>query len=322
MKKFIGKNTLSILAVSLAFLTTACTSSTNQEINSMSANEAATVSPAIEQAQVLGLKRKVAIARFTDETKNSNSIFVDKSFDNIGKQAADILSARLTDSGQFLIFERDDLDKVQSEQKLAGISSQIVGADYLIVGSISEFGRKTVSETGVFSRNKIQQALATVNVRLIDTSTGQVVFSEEASGEARAEANTVFGVGERAAFDSSLNDKAISAAISKLVSDLMENLLDSPWKAYLIAEQDGQYIMTGGASQGIAVGDEFTIIKKGKQIKNPQTGLMIELAGTPITTAKVVLLSGSGNNEVSIVSLNSPLSAQMDLSQLVVIEKE
>jgi hypothetical protein len=220
------------------------------------------------------------------------------------------------------MFERDDLDKVKSEQALNGVTSSVVGADYLIVGSISEFGRKTTSETGIFSRNKIQQAVATVNVRLIDTKTGQIIFSEEGSGEARAEANTTFGVGERAAFDSTLNDKAISAAISKVVSDLMENLLDTPWKAYLIAEQDGQYIMTGGASQGISVGDEFTILQKGKLIKNPQTGLMIELAGKPIATATVELLTGTGNNEISIVSLDSALPAQTDLAQLVVVEKE
>lgn len=319
MNTHLSRTTFTVI-VALGFaLTSGCTSSTKQTVNSSQSNQAA-ISPTIAQAPAMGLKRKVAIARFTDETKNSNSIFVDRSFDNIGKQAADILSARLTNSGQFLMFERDDLDKIKNEQALEGVTSAIVGADYLIVGSISEFGRKTTSETGIFSRNKIQQAMATVNVRLIDTSTGQIVFSEEGSGEARAEANTTLGVGERAAFDSTLNDKAISAAISKVVSDLMENLLDTPWKAYLIAEQDGNYIMTGGASQGIAVGDQFTILQKGKKIKNPQTGFMIELAGEPVANATVIMLSGTGNNEISIVSLDKPLSAQTDLANLVVME--
>ncbi|GAC29723.1 CsgG/HfaB family protein [Brumicola pallidula] len=321
MKNHFSKTKLSLIVALGIVLTSGCTSSTKQTLNSNQSNQAS-ISPTIETAPAMGLKRKVAIARFTDETKNSNSIFVDKSFDNIGKQAADILSARLTNSGQFIMLERDDLDKVRNEQALEGVTSAVVGADYLIIGSISEFGRKTTSETGIFSRNKIQQAMATVNVRLIDTTTGQIVFSEEGSGEARAEANTTFGVGERAAFDSTLNDKAISAAISKVVSDLMENLLDMPWKAYLIAKQDDQYIMTGGASQGISVGDEFTILQKGKKIKNPQTGFMIELAGKPIATATVVLLSGAAKNEISIVSLDTQLPAQTDLAQLVVMEKE
>jgi curli biogenesis system outer membrane secretion channel CsgG len=321
MNNHFSKIKLSLIVAMGVVLASGCTSSTKQTLNANQSNQAA-ISPTIETAPAMGLKRKIAIARFTDETKNSKSIFVNKSVDNIGKQAADILSARLTNSGQFIMLERDDLDKVKNEQALEGISSAVVGADYLIVGSISEFGRKTTSETGIFSRNKIQQAMATVNVRLVDTTTGQIVFSEEGSGEARAEANTTFGVGERAAFDSTLNDKAISAAISKVVSDLMENLLDMPWKAYLIAKQDDQYIMTGGASQGISVGDEFTILQKGKQIKNPQTGFMIELAGKPIATATVVLLSGAAKNEISIVSLDTQLSLQTDLAQLVVMEKE
>jgi curli biogenesis system outer membrane secretion channel CsgG len=321
MNNNFSKIKLSLIVAMGVLLTSGCTSSTRQTVNANQSNQAS-ISPTIETAPAMGLKRKVAIARFTDETKNSNSIFVDKSFDNIGKQAADILSARLTNSGQFIMLEREDLDKVRNEQALEGVTSAVVGADYLIVGSISEFGRKTTSETGIFSRNKIQQAIATVNVRLIDTTTGQIVFSEEGSGEARAEANTTFGVGERAAFDSTLNDKAISAAISKVVSDLMENLLEMPWKAYLIAKQDDQYIMTGGASQGISVGDEFTILQKGKQIKNPQTGFMIELAGKPIATATVVLLSGAAKNEISIVSLDTQLPVQTDLAQLVVMEKE
>lgn len=313
---------ITLIALLATMALSACTSSTKETVNPISNATSPSVSPSLQVQQQKGLKRKVAIARFTDETKNSNSIFVDNSFDNIGKQAADILSVRLTDSGQFIVFERDDLDKIQSEQKLGNIDSTLVGADYLIIGSVSEFGRKTTSETGIFSRNKIQEALATVNVRLVNTSTGQVIFSQEGSGEARAEANTVLGVGERAAFDSSLNDKAISAAISKVVSDLMENLLKEPWQAYLVAKEGDMYIMTGGSSQGIKAGDEFLIQQKGKQVKNPQTGLMIELPRTQVATATVAQTAGTGDNEVSFISLSPSLSDSADLSALVVVEKE
>lgn len=49
---------------------------------------------------------------------------------------------------------------------------------------------------------------------------------------------------------------------------------------------------------------------------------MIELAGKPIATATVVLLSGAANNEISVVSLDTQVSVQTDLAQLVVMEKE
>jgi curli biogenesis system outer membrane secretion channel CsgG len=158
MNNQFSKIKLSLIVAMGVVLASGCTSSTKQTLNANQSNQAS-ISPTIETAPAMGLKRKIAIARFTDETKNSKSIFVNKSVDNIGKQAADILSARLTNSGQFIMLERDDLDKVKNEQALEGISSAVVGADYLIVGSISEFGRKTTSETGIFSRNKIQQAI-------------------------------------------------------------------------------------------------------------------------------------------------------------------
>ena len=56
--------------------------------------------------QNVKLKRKVAIARFSNETQSGVSFLTNNSGDRIGKQASDILSARLTDTGYFLMFER------------------------------------------------------------------------------------------------------------------------------------------------------------------------------------------------------------------------
>ena len=42
-----------------------------------------------------GLKRTVAIARFSNETDSSKGFFYDKENDPVGRQAVDILSAKL-----------------------------------------------------------------------------------------------------------------------------------------------------------------------------------------------------------------------------------
>lgn len=47
------------------------------------------------------LKRKVAIGRFSNETQYAKGIFYDKENDPMGKQALDILSAKLAASGKF-----------------------------------------------------------------------------------------------------------------------------------------------------------------------------------------------------------------------------
>ena len=288
-----------IIVFTLFFLlVSGCSSSTREVINIPEAQPQ--VSKTIAAESYKGLKRKVAIARFSNETKHGNSFLLDKNNDRIGKQAMDILSARLTDTGKFLMFERADLNKIQAEQDIAKINTKMVGADYLIIGSVSEFGRSTESEVGLFSRNKKQRAFATVNVRLVDVTTGQIVFSQEGSGEALSEANRVFGVGVSAGYNSKLDDRALSAAISKLVSNLIENLLDTPWVTYILDQSDGQVIVSGGVSQGIKARDGLVVIKRGRQVLNQQTGMMIELPGTEVARLEVLSFSGTGNNEISI----------------------
>ncbi len=247
------------------------------------------------------LKRNVAIARFSNETKYGQSFFLDQNRDWIGKQAMDILSAKLTATDKFILLERADVDKINAELRIGAPQNLNIPADYLIVGSVSEFGRKTVSDVGIFSRVKKQAAYAKVNIRLIDVHTGQIVYSAEADGEAFSEAGTVFGVGSTAEYDSSLNDKAISAAISKLTSNIVETLLGKPWKAYLLSFQNNTHTISGGKSQGIRPGDVFAVYQKGQLVKNPQTGMTIELPGKMVGSLKVVETIGTdSNNEVSL----------------------
>lgn len=250
-------------------------------------------SPSLSNPSVRVLKRKVAIARFTNETKYSKGFFYDGQNDLVGKQAMDILSARLTASDKFLLLERSDLAAVDSELAMADKQKLKVNADYLVVGSVSEFGRKESSSSGIFTRTKTQIAYAKVNVRLIDVYSGQIIYSEEGEGEASSEAGTVMGVGDRAGYDATLNDKAISAAISKLVSNIISNLLERPWRSYILSFDNGTYIVAGGKSQGIKAGDVFTVFKKGAKVKNPQTDLLIELPGTAIGKIKVNGLAGN-----------------------------
>ena len=145
-----------------------------------------------------GLKRMVAIARFTNETKYGQSFFMDQSGDWLGKQAMDILSAKLTATDKFIMLERADIDKINAELKLGRMQNLNIPADYLIVGSVSEFGRKTVSDVGIFSRVKKQVANAKVNIRLVDIHSGQIIYSAEGDGEAFSEAGSVLGVGAKA----------------------------------------------------------------------------------------------------------------------------
>ena len=259
------------------------------------------VSKSILQDQNI-LKRKVAIARFSNETTYGKGFFSEE--DLIAKQAMDILSSKLTQSGKFILLERSDLNLINEELGIANLNSLNIPAEYLILGSVTAFGRKTDGKVGAFSRSKRQVANASVNIRLVEVKSGQIIYSEEGSAEVFSEVGTVIGMGSQAGYDSSLNDKVISSAISKLVSNIIENLLEKPWRSYILEVQEGSIIIAGGKSQGVNVGNIFSLFKKGKTIKNPQTGFDIELPGTFIGDVKVIqTLGNTSNDEVAICSL-------------------
>ncbi len=259
------------------------------------------VSKTVVAKQERFLKRKVAIARFSNETKYGQGFFYDQNDDRLGKQAMDILSAKLTATDKFIMLERVDLTHLTKEKQMGSLTELNILADYLILGSVSEFGRKTTSDVGVFSRTKKQTAYAKVNVRLVDVKTSQIVYSEEGDGEAISEAQTVLGVGNTAEYDATLNDKVISAAISKLVNNVVEHLMDKPWRSYMLSYQDGNYIISGGKMQGIKEGDAFTVYRRGQTVTNPQTNIPIELPGKPIGKLKVLsLISGDVSTELSV----------------------
>ncbi len=265
-------------------------------------DERTQVEPQVQATTELGrvLKRKVAIARFSNETQYGKGMFYDRENDPMAKQALDILSTKLAATGKFLLLERNDLDKITGEQ---GESTDYkkIGADYVIIGSITQYGRKNTGDAGVFSNAKTQTVEAAVSLRLIDVSTGQIIYSEEAKGYAETKSKTTLGIGGTADFDATLSDKAIAGAMTQLTENIINNCMDRPWKAYFLTVDEGTIYISGGKSQGIGEGDIFTVKEKGKSVKNPQTGMMMELPGKTIGKIEVTMTGGSGTSEFSIV---------------------
>lgn len=249
------------------------------------------------------IKRKVAIGRFTNETQYAKGIFYDKENDPMGKQALDILSAKLAASNKFILLERSDLASLLEEAKKSEGGLSTIGADYMIIGSITEFGRKNIGKNGAFTSAKTQIVEAAVAVRLVEVSTGLIIYSDEGKGSAELTTKTTLGVGGQASYDATLSDKAISEAIGQLVENIINKCTEKPWRTYFLSFDDDAQIIGGGASQGIKVGDTFAVKTRGKQVKNPQTGVMVELPGKQIGTVTVAATGGdTPETEYSIVS--------------------
>jgi curli biogenesis system outer membrane secretion channel CsgG len=286
---------------------------------SIAAQEAAQQAILAEAPRTPTLKRKIALGRITNETNYGQSLLRDRHDDPLGKQVTDLLSKALTESGAYLVFERPDISRLEEESSLSGNRLDIIGVDALIIGSLTEFGRKTVGETGFLSSSKRQVAFAKVDLRVVDTTTAQVLFATSGAGEASTETASVAGFGSQAAYDGTLNDAAIRQAVSEAVNRLSFQMSARPWQTFILRQDGGRVFISGGQRQGINPGMEFEVYTKGEVIKSPQTGANITLPGVQVAAIQVDANFGDSElNEGSVASVTSGSLANYPIDDLVV----
>ena len=269
------------------------------------------------------LKRKIALGRITNETHYGQSFLRDRSGDPLGKQVTDLMSKALTESGAFLVFERPDIGKVEAEGRLAEKQLNLIGVDALLIGSLTEFGRKTVGATGFVSSSKRQVAFAKVDMRVVDTTTGQIIFATSGAGEASTETASTFGFGSQAGYDGTLNDAAIRQAVSEAVSRLSADFSARPWQTYILKSEGTRVFLSGGKAQGLRPGMTLVVESSGEKIKSPQTGATITLPGQKLAQVRIEALFGENElNEGAVATVVSGSIEGQRMDQLVVKTQE
>jgi curli biogenesis system outer membrane secretion channel CsgG len=299
-------STLPVIKLIFAFLVLGVTGCATPEIAPkkveapVSKSEALKAQKSIAAPVAKRFKRKIAIGRFSNETRYGRTFLRDGNQDPLGKQASDMLASRLVESGSFLVFERPDIEKIKAEQNITG-QSNLIGVDTLILGSLTEFGRKTVGQSGFLSSTLKQVVHAKVEIRLVDPKTGHVFFSAVGQGEATNEASDSLGFGSRSAYDASLNDKGIGAAVSDVLNSLVSKLNEKPWRTDILKIAGTQVFISGGQRQGLKIGDKLAVMRGGEKVKSGQSGFTISLPASQVATLEVVSLFGTNETDEGAV---------------------
>lgn len=299
-----------LLAASSAALFCACATvdATPERVAVPALTEAAQVSAQVAVKPTL--KRRIAVARFSNSTRYGKGLLYDGENDPLADQARDLLVKRLVETGQFLVFERDNLEELNLERSLLGAEGKtdLVGVDAVIIGSVTGFGRKAEGQVGFLSSTKKQTVEAAVDARLVDPRTALAFFSASGKGEKSSESGEVAGFGSRAAYDASLNDSAIAAAVSDLTSEIIGKLTDRPWSTDVLKVEEGRVFISGGSRQGLKIGDRFVIETVGETLTSGQSGLPITLPGSKL--AEVEIVSFFGDSEYSEGSIATIVSGR------------
>ena len=180
-----------------------------------------------------GAKSTLAVGKFDNRSSFMRGLFSD-GVDRLGGQAKTILITHLQQANRFTVVDRDNMGEISQEAQFKGQVQKIKGADFVITGDISEFGRKEVGDQqffGILGRGKSQIAYAKVTINVVDTATSEVVFSARGAGEYELSNREVVGFGGTAGYDATLNGKVLDLALLHL--DL---LLEALQRLVLLAD--------------------------------------------------------------------------------------
>jgi curli biogenesis system outer membrane secretion channel CsgG len=153
--------------------------------------------------------------------------------DRLGGQAKTILITHLQQSNRFNVLDRDNLQEMKQEAAIKGSAQSLKGADYVVTGDVTEFGRKEVGDQqlfGILGRAKSQIAYAKVNLNIVNIATSEVVYSTQGAGEYSLSNREVIGFGGTASYDSTLNGKVLDLAMREAVDKLASAIDSGAWK--------------------------------------------------------------------------------------------
>lgn len=288
--------------------------------------------PADAQEGLAEPKKRVAVFDFEDKTDKTYGWA--GHYKDAGDGMADMLVTALVKSGRYIVIERSELANLMKEQELgltgavteqtAARVGELLGAELAIFGTITEFGYseggKDLKVRGFKIGGKTTTAAVAADVRMVGTSTGEIVAAESIreteDKKGLTLSNNDWAYGGHSAFDETLVGKATRKAIDKIVEHLDEQAPNIPWRAKVVMAQGEQVIINAGASGGVLVGHQFIVMRPGEELIDPDTGLSLGSLETKVGEIEVVnnmmgdgkasqckVLSGSGFERGDIVRL-------------------
>jgi curli biogenesis system outer membrane secretion channel CsgG len=211
------------LALTRSLLTGACVVSVLAGCATESSR--AVVIPTVASASrpYTGVRSLIAVGNFDNRSSFQRGIFSD-GVDRLGSQAKTILISHLQQTNRFNVLDRDNLAQLSQEAAFKRQGQAIKGADFVVTGDVTEFGRKEVGDQQLFGlagRGKTQVAYAKVTLNVVNITTSEVVYSSQGAGEFSLSNREVLGFGGTATYDATLNGKVLDLAMREAVERLV-----------------------------------------------------------------------------------------------------
>ena len=185
-----------------------------------------------DNTQYHGVRTPISIGTFDNRSSFQKGIFSDGE-DRLGSQAKTILVTHLQQTNRFNVLNRTNLSALKQESGISGKMQNLKGADYVVTGDVTEFGRKDVGDQqlfGILGRGKSQVAYAKVALNIVNVKTSEIVYSTQGAGEYSLSNREVIGFGGTSGYDATLNGKVLDLAIREAVNNLVRAIDNGSWQ--------------------------------------------------------------------------------------------
>jgi curli biogenesis system outer membrane secretion channel CsgG len=249
------------------------------------------------------------------------------------RSLTEALTTSLVATGKFIVLERLALQQVQGEQDLsasgrvntetAAEKGKLMGAQVLITGDITQFAYQRSAIGGKFSNivkgldAGVERVSASVSIdlRLIDAVTGEVIASIKGDGSAAQQGVTTHLTKDEKKYDGSVGlstplGKASRDAIQKSIAGIIDNIPKLKWSARVIDFRDGVVYVNAGSALGMVKGMTMEVFDPQPTLIDPESGrnlgspekligeVVIDGVEQQYSTATVVSGTGFKRNQV------------------------
>jgi curli biogenesis system outer membrane secretion channel CsgG len=211
------------------------------------------------------------------------------------RSLTEALTTSLVATSRFIVLERSALAQVQQEQDLGASGrvnketsadlGKLMGAQVLITGDITSFtfkksalgGKLTNVFKGVDAGLERVSASVSIDLRLIDAVTGEIIASIKGDGEAAQQGITADLTKDEKKYDGSVSlttplGKASREAIQKSVAGILANVPKMKWSARVIDFRDGVVYLNAGTGYGMQPGMALEIFDPQPPLIDPESG--------------------------------------------------
>jgi hypothetical protein len=209
-----------------------------------------------------------------------------------------LLTSALFGTNRFELVERQAVDLILTEQEFgksghvtphtAAKIGRVLGASYLILMDVNEWTgdreRKGIAKLGI--GHNVTDVEVAMSFRIIDTKTGQLIYAKTSRGKA---GNWGFQIPVFSKQQVAPMNYALTVAIHKAVYDLALTLGDRsvPWSGSVV-KVDGEVVtLNSGSNAGLVPGDVLTVMSKGEELFDPDTGASLGFDGEVIGSLQI-----------------------------------